>query len=153
MTIEQVANSSEVSKAIFKALADKQRARRKTDLTNLFKTVRKEHAEISEKDFLLIFKQLQEAKVGSLVIGRKNNHNRFVWSYNLKDVANRGLNKTSTEKPTQLPAPEKKKRGRKPGMKMKTNSDKARIITINLDMSSVSDAKALIELIESLKVK
>lgn len=87
MTIEQIANSSEISKQVFKALSDKQRARRATDLTNLYREMSRKDKTLQEKEMIQVFKKLEDAGIGSLVIGRRSNHNRFVWSYNLKHVA------------------------------------------------------------------
>lgn len=96
-SIQTIASSSEVSKAVFKALSDKQRARRATDLTNLFREVSAKDKTIPEKEFLTVFKKLEEAKLGSLVIGRRNKHNRFLWNYNLKQVAQAAHGKVKPE--------------------------------------------------------
>lgn len=111
--IETVANSSDISKMVFKALSDKQRARRATDLTHLFKVVIKMDQSVPERDFLAVFKQLQDAKVGSLIIGRKNNHNRFLWNYNLKDVAQAAKGKAVEMKTIEESFPGNKKTTRK----------------------------------------
>jgi hypothetical protein len=89
-----VANSSPAAKAVFIALGDRQRFRRRTDLNRLYLTVQSnpKNSGISEDDFLEVFKDLQAIKAGSLVIGRKNNPNRFVWKYNLKELASAALN-------------------------------------------------------------
>lgn len=96
-SIQTIANSSEVSKAVFKALSDKQRARKATDLTNLFREMTQKDKTLQEKEILAVFKKLQDASVGSLVIGRRNKHNRFVWNYNLKQVAQAAHGKMKPE--------------------------------------------------------
>jgi hypothetical protein len=87
-SVGAIANETPTSKAIFKALAERQRFRRRTDLNRLHKTL---GDQITEEEFLSTFKKLQEAGIGSLIIGRKNNPNRFAWNYNLKSVANAAL--------------------------------------------------------------
>lgn len=174
-TIESVANSSEISKIVFKALSDKQRTRRATDLTNLFRTVSKLDQTIPEREFLAVFKKLQDAKVGSLIIGRRSNHNRFVWNYNLKEVAQAAMDKTmlltpisehfsnvqkktkkktvTIVKPTEVIKPIKKKVIQ---AKTKSSTVKGPSIQLNLELSPntpVKEIQALLELVKSLQSK
>lgn len=91
--IKELANETPISKAVFKALADKQRQRSRTDISRLYRAIKAaEMPHLDEKQFLEVFKKLQLAGVGSLIIGRKNNPNRFAWNYNLKDIGKAAKN-------------------------------------------------------------
>lgn len=79
---------SHAAKTIFKVFGKRQRFRRHTNLDLFFKVIQQEDPTINEREFLSVFKGLQDQGAGSLVIGRKDNPTRFVWNYNLKEVAN-----------------------------------------------------------------
>lgn len=173
--IETIANRSEISKIIFKVLSDKQRARRATDLTHAFKAATKIDSTIPEREFLSVFKEMQAAKLGSLVIGRRNNHNRFVWKYNLKDVAEAAKGKTVQMKTIDEILPTKKPRRKTkrkvnftvtpkvaaavvsaPQRAAKTSTSKGPRIQLNLELSPdvpFKDIQALLELAKSLQSK
>lgn len=85
----------QVSGLVYKVLGARQRVRQQTDLTQLYKDIRRMDKTVDEKDFLNTFKDLESKGVGSLIIGRRGNPNRFIWKYNLKDVATR-LNKNKS---------------------------------------------------------
>ena len=175
--IETVANSSEISKIVFKALSEKQRARRATDLTHLYRAVSKMDKTVQEKEFLKVFRQLEDADIGSLIIGRRNNHNRFVWNYNLKQVAQAASGKMDTkELAPAVPEKTVKKsrkvttKKRKPSM-LKAKSvpmvEDAHVtksssmagptkIQLTLELApevSAKDIQALIELVNGLQAK
>jgi hypothetical protein len=85
----------QVSGLIYKVLGSRQRIRQQTDLTQLYRQIKKLDKTVDEKSFLATFRKLELDGAGSLVIGRRGNPNRFVWKYNLKDVATR-LNKNKS---------------------------------------------------------
>lgn len=159
MNIETVANENEVSKVIFKALTEKQRAVRTTSLTNLYRSIHQANPSVAEKDFLAVFKHLEQARAGKLIFGRKNNHNRFEWNYNLKDVANMGIGKGGAPKP----APKSKRMKRMKPAQINTKPLVANSSTnlgprfqfdIQLSPSvSAADIQALVELVQSLQNK
>jgi hypothetical protein len=124
--IETVANGSEIGKIVFKALSEKQRARRATDLTHLYRAVSKMDKTVQEKEFLKVFRQLEDADIGSLIIGRRNNHNRFVWNYNLKQVAQAANGKMSTKELAPAVPEKKAKTVRKVTKRRKPSMFKAR---------------------------
>lgn len=107
-TIREISQSSPVAKEVFGVLSERQRYRRRTDLNRLYNMLKMSGSTVSPDDFLNVFKTLQAAQVGSLVIGRKNNPNRFVWNYNLKDIAKAAQNGATIQQLQPLPA----KRGR-----------------------------------------
>lgn len=162
--IETVANTNETSKLVFKALSEKQRARQATDLTRLFNRVVEMDKSIGEKEFLMVFKQLAEAKVGSLIIGRRNNHNRFIWNYNLREVAQAAQGKLELKEVSEVKKSVKKKRSApaavtqlrsEPPVQLTIPSAKAKIqVHLELDPSMrVEDVQALVDLVNSLQNK
>lgn len=76
---------------VFKNLQARERNNQQTDLTNMYRAIYKTNPEIDQVDFLNVFKKLQEQHAGVLVIGRNGNSNRFIWKYNLKEVAEAAL--------------------------------------------------------------
>ena len=79
--------TNQAAQVIFKTLGKRQRFRRHTNLDLFYKVIHAEDASITEKEFLAVFKDLQTKGAGSLVFGRKDNPNRFIWNFNLKEVS------------------------------------------------------------------
>lgn len=75
------------SKIVMEYLNSRQRGAAKTDLSNVYRIVHRIHPELSEDDFMSVFKAMQAQGLGSMVIGRNGNPNRFVWKYTLKETA------------------------------------------------------------------
>lgn len=92
-TIQQIAQSSPVAKEVFKVLEKRQRFRKRSDISRIYREIKSTHMSTDPKEVLNVFKELQSLGVGSIVIGRKNNPNRFIWKYNLKEVAKAAKNK------------------------------------------------------------
>jgi hypothetical protein len=82
-TLQEVAHMSRAAETIFSDFANRERFRDETNLNRLPKLLNLDPDETME-----VFKALQELGMGSIVIGRRKNPTRFVWHYNLKDVAN-----------------------------------------------------------------
>lgn len=76
---------------VFKNLQSRERNNQQTDLTNMYRAIYKTNPDIDQIEFLNVFKKLQEHHAGVLVIGRGGNPNRFIWKYNLKEVADQAL--------------------------------------------------------------
>lgn len=85
--IKTIAESSDTSKAIFDVLKDRKRFRRYTNLSQFNQVLLNKGYKVVEDEYFDTFKALEKAGAGSLIIGRKGNPNRFIWDYNLKDVA------------------------------------------------------------------
>lgn len=85
--IKTIAESSDTSKAIFEVLKDRKRFRRYTNLSQFNQVLLNKGYKVVEDEYFDTFKALEKAGAGSLIIGRKGNPNRFIWDYNLKDVA------------------------------------------------------------------
>lgn len=84
-------NADSTTKAIFDVLAERQRHRSQTDLANLFRNILKMNPEtkIEYPEYIQVFKKLEASDMGRLVKGRGRNPDRFIWKYNLKDLANK----------------------------------------------------------------
>lgn len=165
MNIETVANETELNKLIFKALSQRQRAVRVTSLTNLYRAIHDDHPRVSEKEFLQVFKQLDHAKMGNLIIGRRNKHNRFIWNYNLKDVAQMATGKLKQEEIKPAPKAKRVRRTRSqlvtiPGVKevepIKSSTFSSPRFQFDIVLSptvSAKDIEALVELVKQLQNK
>lgn len=154
------------AQTILKVLSSRKRSRRRTDLNRLFLAVQATNKNISETSFLEFFKTLQDKNVGSLIIGRKNNPNRFAWKYSLKDFASGEL---VPLKPKLVKTRRKAKRGRPVGSRNLARkaiediispdsfeamqSDKVISVQINLNIpnTKASEVQALIQLAKSLQ--
>lgn len=97
-TIHQIAQSSPIAKEVFKVLERRQRFRKRSDISRIYREVKSHNINTDPKEVLSVFKELQTAGVGSIVLGRKNNPNRFVWKYNLKHVAKAAKKEDSSVK-------------------------------------------------------
>lgn len=86
--LAKLAQKSKAAQAIFKDMSDRERFRREYNLKRLFKELQeKTKATLDEREFLQTFKDLEAAGLGSIVLGRGKTADRWIWSYNLKDVA------------------------------------------------------------------
>lgn len=96
-------NADPTTKAIFDVLAERQRHRAQTDLANLFRNILRMNpqAKIEYPEYIGVFKKLEASDMGRLVRGRGKNPDRFIWKYNLKDLANKvkmnGISKLTTK--------------------------------------------------------
>lgn len=86
--LAKLAKKSNAASAIFDDMANRERFRREYNLKRLHKELsEKSKKPIDDKEFLETFKALQAAGLGSLIVGRGGKEDRFIWDYNLKDVA------------------------------------------------------------------
>lgn len=76
---------------ILKSFTKRQRVNSVTDLDQLYRQFRAQYKTLTEDDIKAVFKELQDKGAGSYVIGRGLNPTRFIWRYNLKEVAERAL--------------------------------------------------------------
>lgn len=109
----------------FNMLANRQRINNKTDILQFTRIIRNEVPEATEEDTMAFFKSLQDEGKGVLIRGRGDNPTRFIWKYNLKEVAEQALGKRQDAslldtKAKVLAKPVKAKRGRPVGSKNKT---------------------------------
>lgn len=99
-----LAMTSYAAKTVFHALASRVRFRRTTDLNRLYRFIVAEIDEnFTEEQFLGVFKTLGTMELGKLIIGRKNNPNRFRWYYNLREAASVALDNKPMSQLAMLP--------------------------------------------------
>lgn len=171
--------SDPTAKLVFDILAERNRHRQRTDIKNLFRMAQKIENKLDYPSFLEVFKKLQANDVGSLIIGRRGNPDRFVWNYNLKAFANKvkanGLNPTTlkqldlvtdaklpinaVKRATRRPvknATKGMRRGRKPRLmasksESQVNTAGPLVLNINLGEMSLQDRQAFVELLAGVK--
>lgn len=150
--IKELANETPVAKAIFKALSDRQRQRSRTDISRLFRAIRaSDMPQLDEKQFLEVFKKLHSAGMGSLIIGRKNNPDRFAWKYSLKDMMNNDIEPAPVSKPKKHI-----KRRTKRTHTVQATTQSSPVISINIQLpvgTPQTEVDAWLGLIKDLKPK
>lgn len=127
--IKNLAHSNQTASAVFLFLSQRERSRRILNVTLLKRHLREQKVDISDKEFFLVFKTLEDMEIGNLVYGRKGNADVFVWYYNLKDVSAAALGSNE--------APIKAARNEKAPIKKEIKSVKGSdsiTITIPLDL-------------------
>lgn len=90
-SVKELAHSNTTASAIFLAFSQRERGRHVINLDLIYTRLEAEGVRMSHTDYFGTFKRLEELDIGKLVYGRKGNANRFIWSYDLKDVAKIGL--------------------------------------------------------------
>lgn len=160
---------NQVEQSVFKMLANRQRLSKKTDIPQFTKYLKHVEPNASEKDVLEVFKKLQEEGYGSVIIGRGDKPTRFIWDYNLKDVAQKVLGNevevmpldaskrsVKTRKTRADKGMPRTKKPRKIAIRKPSELKQVQpVISINLKLgegTSVKDIQALLELANSLKV-
>jgi len=151
---------NQVETTIYKYLSARQRVNRETNVTRLSSMITHTNPDLSEDAVLGFFRKLQDEGKGSLIIGRKDNPTRFLWDYNLKEVALKALGEPVKE--VKAITKPQKKRGPKPGskrLKAKSTSETTKptevvpVVTLNFELKGANpkDIQALIELANGLK--
>lgn len=97
-------NESQVAKVMFEEFSSRQRYRDNTNVHHLHNTLRTKGVKLSEDDIITAFKQLTEMGIGKIIFGRGKNPTRFLWNYNLKDVAKAAQGKKPLEEAQLLKA-------------------------------------------------
>src|SRR6185312_119444 len=87
MDLNMIAKENETAKNVFEVFGARERFRRETNLQRLQRSLLENGKKVVDDEFVELFKKLQSAGIGTLVIGRGNKATRFKWHYNLKDVA------------------------------------------------------------------
>jgi hypothetical protein len=88
MDLVKLAESNNVAKAVFENMAGRRRYRKYTNLRFLRRQLEANGKEtIAPEKLMSVFKTLEQMGLGSIVIGRRKNPTKFIWNYNLKDVA------------------------------------------------------------------
>jgi hypothetical protein len=95
--LQQIANASHSATVAITALALRERLRHFSDINRTKTQLIREGEKIVDSDYMKMWKDLQEAGVGSIVYGRKGKPDRFEWHYSLKKVAKSALEGTNEE--------------------------------------------------------
>lgn len=157
---------NQLETTVFKMLADRQRINNKTDITQYTRYIRAQLPNTTPEDVLAFFKNLEAQGKGVVIIGRRGNPDRFIWNYNLREVAQNALgNKTEASPAKQAVKVKRKvvakrKAGRPAGSKNRTvkiiePKDLSPTLNFSIQLSTNTrpeDIQALIELANSLKV-
>ena len=101
--IKKISHANHTAVVTATALALRQRNRPFTDITRTKVNLIRGNEKIVEADYLLFWKDLLDAGIGSIIFGRRGKPDRFEWHYSLKSVGqvaiDRGqLQAVSTEK-------------------------------------------------------
>lgn len=90
--LQQLCGESELALTVFKTLSERERPRPVTDLRRLrLEMVEAGGRPISASEFREVFDELTKLGLGSVVVGRHNNPDRFKWNYNMVDLARKVL--------------------------------------------------------------
>lgn len=90
-SIKSLAHSNATASTIFLIMSQRERARHVLNLDLLLSNAIAQSKDVSKEVFYETFKQLHNLKVGYIIYGRKGNNHKFVWTYDMKDVAKIGL--------------------------------------------------------------
>jgi ribosomal protein L18E len=75
--LSNIANESETAKNVFEIFAARERFRRETNLSRLQRYMHEAGKKVVEDELLGLFKKLETAGIGTLVVGRGNRNTRF----------------------------------------------------------------------------
>lgn len=148
--LQSYAAQNDLSKDVFKALADRERAAARSDIDAIFRELEaKKNTELDYFEYLDVWKELQKLGAGILVHGRKGNPNRFVWSINLRQAGRTALGMKEEAQVEQLKPVVRRSSGPYKPVQPKVNS----ITFVIPETVSVDDIKALIQLGASISKK
>lgn len=85
--IKTLSNASTTATSAMLLLALRERNKPYTPLAVMKDQLIKMGEKVVDADYKQFWKDLEAAGVGSLILGRKGNPDRFQWNYSLKDVA------------------------------------------------------------------
>lgn len=86
--VGHISQLNDAAQKAFKTFEERQRFRSNTNLSRFHRELEKKYqVKVDDKALLEMFKALEGAGMGSLIIGRKSSNTRFQWQYSLRDVA------------------------------------------------------------------
>lgn len=101
----QVAKLNDAAQKAFETFGQRQRFRSNTNLKRFQRELElKYKTAVDDKQLLETFKGLEDAGMGSLIIGRKSQNTRFAWQYSLRDVAKLAKGEISANEVTKIPS-------------------------------------------------
>jgi hypothetical protein len=148
--IKELAHSNPTAGAVFLAFSQRERGRQVINLDLIYARLESQGVKLNHTDYFATFKRLEELEIGNLVYGRKGNPNRFVWFFDLKDIAKIGLGssgiepKTVTNKPKTVKMVESKEVvGTKNAEKPAKESTKMRYVDVRIPIKMFRMIKRL----------
>lgn len=133
--------STDTGKSILSHFASRARTTSSTDLRRLKYLLLNNGNVIEDKEYLGVFKLLQNKGVGAIIYGRKGKPDRFKWNYSLKVISQNALSGLTFQEPSEdeeLPlaaepvfpeqTTEKRKPGRPRGSKNKSSKKAIKMI-------------------------
>lgn len=97
-SLKNITYSSPTAQVVMTHLASRIRARPNTELHRLKVELRRAGFAIVEQDFDEMWPRLEQLGLGVVVKGRGGNSDRFLWHYDLKQVAKISLKKSDLPK-------------------------------------------------------
>lgn len=153
LSVKSIANSSEAAKAIFDELGSRKRYRKYTNLDQFKHLLMSKGLKVVDTEYWKTLKDMEKAGLGTIIIGRRGNPDRFIWNYNLKSVAQAakdpGTQLQSIESPVKRKVSLKKtakKRGRPPGSKNKKREAASNVIVLTVNKRM---AQRIMELVKA----
>lgn len=122
--LKKIGHANHTSEVIITALALRERLRHFSDITRLRNQLVRAGEKIVDEDYMVFWKSLEDAEVGSIVYGRKGKPDRFQWYVSMKLVAQAIL-----EGKTEITATVEKRKPRKALAKVAKFAKRARIKT------------------------
>jgi hypothetical protein len=89
--LQTITHANHTSEIIMTGLSMRERARSYLSLNRIKRELLDSGEKIVSEDFKGFWKSLEDAGYGVVVYGRKNRPSRFMWHYNLKEVAKHAL--------------------------------------------------------------
>lgn len=129
--LKEITNGSNTSVVTMLYLALRQRARNESNVTTTRDQLIRMGEKVVDEDYEKFWKSLEEAGIGSFIVGRRGNPDRFKWNYSLKNVARLAIEgkeeqikELSKLKEASKPkAPVKRRRKSKPALALVANEE------------------------------
>lgn len=155
MNLKEVSESSEVARLVFTEFSNRSRHRSRNDLRKMFYSLRQEKSGLKYEDLIEVFEKLESIGAGRIIVGRKNNPDRFVWNYNLKETAKAAYKGQGLESLDKIAV--KKVSNRLAGvLAVRSEETLTPMVTLNISLDPKipqKDLQALIEIIQSMQLK
>lgn len=127
--LKSIAHANSTAEVVATALALRQRQRTETNVKAMWSSLLRNKEKVVQKEFFQFWKNLEAEGLGSLIVGRRGKHTRFIWNYSLKnvgksmlegsDIETNKIGKEVTQIEAKKPHSEHKRRGRPKGSKNK----------------------------------
>lgn len=146
--VQEVFRKNETSEAIAKELSTRVRFRPRTNLNKVYNDLIRHGQRVVQPEYLQTFQELEDIGVGSLTIGRGGRPNRFLWNYNLKEVAKAALGQLPEVKELEEISPKRKRKAltsRRGGIKVRRKASRTQAFSAKKMKSGADSVKITIE--------